>query len=88
DTLILGCTHYPLLKPALARVMGRRVRLIDSAEETAGEVEALLDREGLRRGGSRAAPRFFASDGPERFHALAKRLLGVSVREVRIWRFD
>lgn len=88
DTLILGCTHYPLLKPALGLVMGKRVRLIDSAEETAREVEALLDRLQLRRRRGRGSRRFFASDGPERFLALAKRLLGVSADRVTIWRFD
>ncbi|MBI5200422.1 MAG: glutamate racemase, partial [Elusimicrobia bacterium] len=88
DTLILGCTHYPLLKPALASVMGRKVRLIDSAEETAREVESLLEREGLRRRGGRGRIKFFASDGPKRFLTLAKRLLGVSADRVTIWRFD
>lgn len=88
DTLILGCTHYPLLKPALARVMGPKVRLIDSAEETAAEVEALLERSGSRRRSGRGGRRFFASDGPVRFLALAKRLLGVSADRVTIWRFD
>ena len=88
DTLILGCTHYPLLKPALGRVMGSRVRLIDSAEETAREVEELLERRSLRRKGKRGTRRFFASDGPKRFLALAKRLLGVSADRVTIWRFD
>ena len=42
DTLVLGCTHYPLLKPLLQRVMGPEVRLIDSGEETAGAVEQAL----------------------------------------------
>ena len=88
DTLILGCTHYPLLKPALGRVMGPRVRLIDSAEETARELEELLEHRGLRRKGKRGSRRFFASDGPRRFLALAKRLLGVSADRVTIWRFD
>ncbi|MCX5787003.1 MAG: glutamate racemase [Elusimicrobia bacterium] len=88
DTLILGCTHYPLLKASLARVLGPGVRLIDSAEETAREVEALLEREGLGSGRRRGWRRFFASDGPDRFLRLAKRLLGVSIKTVAIWRFD
>ena len=88
DTLILGCTHYPLLKSSLRRLLGGGVRLIDSAEETARELEALLEREGLRARRARGSHAFFASDGPERFLKLAKRLLGVSVRKVNIWRFD
>jgi glutamate racemase len=68
--------------------MGRKVRLIDSAEETAREVEELLDRSRLRRRGRGGGRRFYASDGPTRFLALAKRFLGVAVDRVTIWRFD
>ncbi|MBI4349447.1 MAG: glutamate racemase [Elusimicrobia bacterium] len=88
DTLILGCTHYPLLKPALASVVGPGVRLIDSAEETAREVAELLERLNLRSPRRKAAHRFFASDGPKRFLSLAKRLLGVTADRVTIWRFE
>ena len=47
DTLVLGCTHYPLIKPLLSRVLGSTVRLIDSAEETAAEVVRRLAAGGL-----------------------------------------
>ena len=47
DTLVLGCTHYPLLKPVIGSVIGRDVRLIDSAEETAAETAATLKSSGL-----------------------------------------
>src|SRR5213594_1500106 len=49
DTLVLGCTHYPLLKPVVAEVMGEKVGLVDSAEETTREVAALLEARGLAR---------------------------------------
>ena len=49
DTLVLGCTHYPLLKSSIASVMGTDVRLIDSGEETALEVRRVLSKEGLLR---------------------------------------
>jgi len=49
DTLILGCTHYPLLKKAIRGFMGPRVKLVDSAEETAKEVRAVLKRESMGR---------------------------------------
>ncbi len=89
DALILGCTHYPLLKPVLAKVMGARVRLIDSAEETARETESVLCGLGLRapRGG-RGRREFYASDAPERFQRLAGRLLGSGVKTVKLHRFD
>lgn len=88
DTLILGCTHYPYLKPVLARVMGPGVRLIDSAEETARETQCLLSDLGLRapRGG-RGRREFYASDAPGRFRRLARRMLGnTGMTRVRIHR--
>ena len=89
DTVILGCTLYPYLKPVLARVLGSRVRLIDSAEETARETEAVLCNLGLRapRGG-RGRREFYASDAPERFKRLARRMLGPGVTTVRQHRFE
>lgn len=89
DTVILGCTHYPYLKRVLARVLGSRVRLIDSAEETARETESVLCELGLRapRGG-RGRREFYASDAPARFRGLARRLLGVEVKTVKAHRFD
>ncbi|MDD5656938.1 MAG: glutamate racemase [Elusimicrobia bacterium] len=88
DTLILGCTHYPLLKGLVQRVMGPRVRLIDSAEQTALEVERLLLSLGLGRRRGPGHSRFFVSDAPERFLKLARRLLGVRVPRVELHAFD
>jgi glutamate racemase len=89
DTVILGCTHYPYLKPVLARVLGSRVRLIDSAEETALETETVLNELDLRapRGG-RGRREFYASDAPERFKRLARRMLGPGVKKVKAHAFD
>ncbi|MEK7858159.1 MAG: glutamate racemase [Elusimicrobiota bacterium] len=87
DALILGCTHYPLLKATLRRVMGPSVRLIDSAEETALEAEGLLGRLGLLKKSGRGSRRFTASDAPARFLRLARRL-GVAVKKVELHRFD
>src|SRR5208337_3023706 len=50
DVLVLGCTHYPLLKGAIAKVIGPKVRLIDSAEQCAQDVARRLERKGLLRG--------------------------------------
>lgn len=77
DTLVLGCTHYPLLKETIARVMGDGVTLIDSAESTAEEVKrVLLDLGLLNRGGRKGAHRFFVTDSPERFIAVGRRFFG------------
>ena len=83
DTLVLGCTHYPLLKPLLARILGDDVRLIDSARETAAETGRVLDAKGLRAD-SRSSPRhrFIASDAPEQFLELGQRFLGSAIERV------
>jgi glutamate racemase len=76
-TLVLGCTHYPLLKGLLGEVMGPGVRLIDSAEETASTVARAL-REQELEAPTPATPehRFAVSDDPERFLAVGARFLG------------
>jgi glutamate racemase len=86
---ILGCTHYPYLKPALARVLGPKTALIDSAEETARETERVLAELGLRAAKGRVGRReFYASDAPERFRRLARRMLGSAVGRVKLHAFD
>jgi glutamate racemase len=79
DTLVLGCTHYPLLKPVIAEVMGERVALIDSAEETAREVSAVLARHGLARRAGAGRASFFVTDVPDRFVRIGQRFLGARV---------
>lgn len=89
DTVILGCTHYPYLKPVLARVLGPRVRLIDSAEETARETQSALRSLGLRAPrGARGRREFYASDAPERFRRLARRMLGARIAKIKLHQFD
>ena len=81
DTVILGCTHYPLLKPAIQKVMGKAVKLVDSAEETAKEARNLLEECGLEYQGRRAGrSKFYVSDAPGKFLAVAKRFLGKDVK--------
>jgi glutamate racemase len=77
DTLVLGCTHYPLLKPLLQRVMGAGVRLIDSGEETAAVVEQVLRRTSLEAApGTAATHRFAVSDDETRFRQVGARFIG------------
>lgn len=88
DVVILGCTHYPLLRPLLSEVLGPVIRLVDSASETAAEVERILAARGeLRPAGSPPpAHAFVASDSPLRFRETSRNFLGDGVGEVE--RFD
>lgn len=78
DTLVLGCTHYPLLTGVISYVLGDGVTLVSSAEETAKDVYALLVRKGLERPDSLPPPvhRFLTTGKPEEFREVGRRFLG------------
>lgn len=79
DTLLLGCTHFPVLAAALRAVVGSSVTIVDSAETTAKAVEAeLRDRRLLSAGSHSPAPILQATDSPERFARVGSRFLGES----------
>lgn len=83
DTLVLGCTHYPLLKSMLAKVMGPDIRLIDSAEETALEVEGSLVRAGASRSRqSKGSVEFYVTDSPSKFVDVGQRFLGSPIKNI------
>ncbi len=87
DTLILGCTHYPLLKKPIAAFLGKKVALVDSAEETARDVREVLSKNGVRRRRGRGSTSFFVTDVPDRFVKVGRRFLGERVESaVRIER--
>ena len=79
DTLILGCTHYPLLKKAIGACMGKNVRLIDSAEETARQSKRILVERSLGRKRRKGSVSFFVTDAPDRFIRVGRRFLGDNV---------
>jgi glutamate racemase len=83
DTLVLGCTHYPLLTGALSYVMGDGVTLVSSAEETAKDVYHVLSEHNLLRTDStKPTLRFQATGDADSFASLAKRFLGPEVQNV------
>ena len=83
DTVILGCTHYPLIRPILQRVFGRGVALVFSAEETAREVAETLARKGIENGAEReGACRFLTTGDTELFLAMGARFLQLPIGEV------
>jgi glutamate racemase len=87
DTLVLGCTHYPLLKPVLRRVAPAHVTIVDSAESTARVVAAqtlsLLASSSTRGGQSQPNIEFFATDSVEKFRRLGERFLERPIENVQ-----
>ncbi len=79
DTLVLGCTHYPLLEEVIAEFMGPHVALVDSACTTAGAVRDTLLHHGLLRRSGEGTMSFFVTDVPERFIKVARRFMGHNV---------
>jgi glutamate racemase len=89
DTVILGCTHYPLVTPMLRRLFGPRVSLINSAEEIAREVVEILERKGIGTvAREEGRYRFFSTGDPEQFRLVGARFLQLPIREVAFWSGD
>jgi glutamate racemase len=83
DTVILGCTHYPLVRPVFERVFGRATTLVFSADETAREVAETLARKGVENEPAReGACRFLTTGSPDEFRALGERFLQLPVGDV------
>src|ERR671932_115411 len=83
DTVILGCTHYPLIRPIFQRVFGRDVTLVFSAEETAREVAETLARKGVEHDPSREGTyRFLTTGDPAAFREMGQRFLQLPIGEV------
>lgn len=88
DTLILGCTHYPLLRSIIGEIMGDRVNLVNPAYETAQGLGRLLEEYQLANDGkgenSSASYRFFVSDAAEKFKNFANSILPCEIKEARL----
>ncbi len=85
DTLVLGCTHYPLLKPLLQDVAGNGIHLVDSAEAMAEQAAGMLTRMDLWNP-DRNPPeyRYYVTDVPLRFQGIGERFLGRTLSDVRV----
>jgi glutamate racemase len=80
DTVILGCTHYPLIRPIFQRVFGRGVTLVFSAEETAREVAETLERKGIENDAARGGTyRFLTTGDPDQFRDTGARFLQLAI---------
>jgi len=88
EVLILGCTHYPLLKKVIRKVIGEKVILIDSATEPARAARDILRKEGLLSSSHKGKTIFYVSDFPERFKEIGRRFLNKDIEEVRCIRLE
>jgi glutamate racemase len=85
DTLVLGCTHYPLLKPLLKEAVGEPVQLVDSAEAMAEQTAQVLSEKGLRiLEPGQPDYTFYVTDVPLRFQSIGERFLGRALPNVRV----
>ena len=84
DTVILGCTHYPVIKQHIAKQLGPQVQLVDSAEAVAADVKEYLLHSGQLNDKGRGAFTLYASDDPARFKHLAKHILGRELSRVQL----
>lgn len=85
DTLILGCTHYPLMKKVIQESIGKKVKLVDSGIETAKESKRILEKKKLlnmHKLGEREHSIFYVSDFPHKFKELSERFLGKELRYI------
>jgi glutamate racemase len=89
DTVVLGCTHYPLIRPIFQRVFGRGVTLVFSAEETAREVSETLARKGIENtAGREGAYRFLTTGAPDDFRVAGARFLQLPIENVEAVRLS
>jgi len=80
DTLVLGCTHYPLLRDLISQVMGNQVTLVDSAEAITAYLKALLPANCVGKTGK---DNFYVSDNEDKFEQIAKRILDKDIAQLR-----
>lgn len=83
DTLVLGCTHYPLLKTVLEKTLGSRVALIDSATATASELQTVLEDLCLTNNSGRPGTHeYYVTDSPDKFVSIGQRFLGTGIERI------
>lgn len=86
DTLILGCTHYPLLTGLLGKYFGKGVSLVNSAEPTVDELSAFLEKKNMAKTKGKGKLEIFVSDKPRNFSTTARKFLGESLGNIKLVR--
>ena len=85
DSLVLGCTHYPLLKKTIGEIVGEKVTLVNPAKETAKDLKRILDENNMLRGDICEEPKYeyYVSDIPEKFAAIAEEFLKKEIDDIK-----
>ena len=84
DTLILGCTHYPILKKVIGKIAGKKVKLVDSSMAVTKDAKNLLKKKDLTGNNKKAKIKFFASDEAKNFAKLAKIFLKKTIKAKKV----
>lgn len=82
DTIILGCTHYPLLKNSIQKVIGKKIKIIDSATAVATAVQNLLEKKDILKKSGKSKYEFFVSDDPDKFKKLGSKFFSSNINKV------
>ena len=85
DSLVLGCTHYPLLKKTIGEIVGEKVTLVNPAKETAKDLKKILEEDNMLREDSNKEPKYeyYVSDIPEKFAAIAEEFLKKEIDDIK-----
>ncbi len=84
DTLILGCTHYPILKNTISKILGKKIKLIDSGEEAAKEVRRILEQNHMLNSQKKnGVHKFYVTDFQKKFKEISERFLGQPIHDVK-----
>lgn len=83
DTLVMGCTHYPILEKVIKKVMGPQVSMVNAGRETAKEVKSILETKKMLNGKGRGGCEYYVTDAPESFREIGSRILKEPLTSVR-----
>tara|TARA_B100000315_G_scaffold188911_1_gene178724 strand:+ start:54026 stop:54823 length:798 start_codon:yes stop_codon:yes gene_type:complete len=88
DVVILGCTHYPLMKKIIKESLNKNVKLVDSATSVANEIKRILEKNNLLAENADPTIKYFVTDFPQKFEELGKRFIGKDLKEVSLANID
>jgi glutamate racemase len=83
DTLVMGCTHYPILEGQIRKVMGKGVTIVDTGRETAKDVRLTLEKKGILNHSGKGGSEYFVTDSPGTFKEIGGRFLGVEIERIK-----